>query len=177
MDGFQRCANGCVLPLQHSRCLVRLQWLASCVRLPLLRAELPALYFGCSSASSRLHSPCLLPPLTAQIAFSAPRVLLQLNSGGKASGACSESVGVAPLFDIPACPGSVVVREAGCDATQGSHIQRSPLSMGAFGFAWRSVAHVRSPNTNNNAEINRRNVRHSESKTRATLGTSLPIHE
>ena len=28
--------------------------------------------------------------------------------------------------------------------------------MGAFGFAWRSVAHVRSPNTNNNAEINRR---------------------
>ena len=58
----------------------------------------------------------------------------------KASGACSESVGVAPLFDIPACPGSVVVREAGCDATQGSHIQRSPLSMGAFGFAWRSVA-------------------------------------
>ena len=91
------------------------------------------------------------------------------SSGVKASGGRAESEGVAHAFDFPTRPRCVDACVASSDAVKGSHIQRSPLSMGAFGFAWRSVAHVRSPNTNNNAEINRRkcaplreqNARHS----------------
>ena len=53
------------------------------------------------------------------------------SSGGKASGGRAESKGVAHVFDFPTRPRCVDVHVIVSDAVKGSHIQRSPLSMGA----------------------------------------------
>ena len=57
--------------------------------------------------------------------------LLQLNGGVKASGACAESEGMARVYDFPSPLRCVAVHVIVSDAVKGSHIQRSPLSMGA----------------------------------------------
>ena len=57
--------------------------------------------------------------------------LLQLNSGVEASGARAQSEGVAHVFEFPTRPRCVDVHVIVSDAVKGSHIQRSPLSMGA----------------------------------------------
>ena len=53
------------------------------------------------------------------------------SSGVKASGGRAESEGVAHAFDFPTRPRCVDACVASSDAVKGSHIQRSPLSMGA----------------------------------------------
>jgi len=54
------------------------------------------------------------------------------SSGGKASGGRAESKGVAHVFDFPTRPRCVDVHVIVSDAVKGSHIQRSPLSMGGL---------------------------------------------
>ena len=60
------------------------------------------------------------------------RCLLQLNSGGKATGARAESEGAAHVFDFPTRPRCVDACAASSGAVKASHIQRSPLSMGGL---------------------------------------------
>ena len=80
--------------------------------------------------NSRLLPPCLLRKPCEDRASA--HGLLQLNSGGKATGARAESEGAAHVFDFPTRPRCVDVHVIVSDAVKGSHIQRSPLSMGAF---------------------------------------------
>ena len=61
----------------------------------------------------------------------AARCLLQLKSGVKATGDGAEAEGVAHVFDFPTRPRCVDACVASSDAVKGSHVQRSPLSMGA----------------------------------------------
>ena len=60
-------------------------------------------------------------------------MLLQLSSGVKATGGRAESEGVAHAFDFPTRPRCVDVHVIVSDAVKGSHVQRSPLSMGGLG--------------------------------------------
>ena len=53
------------------------------------------------------------------------------SSGVKASGGRAESEGVAHVFGFPTRLRCVDVHVIVSDAVKGSHIQRSPLSMGA----------------------------------------------
>ena len=83
--------------------------------------------------NSRLLPLCLLRKRLARTGVRASaHGLLQLNSGGKATGARAESEGVAHVFDFPTRPRCVVVHVIVSDAVKGSHIQRSPLSMGGL---------------------------------------------
>ena len=60
-------------------------------------------------------------------------MLLQLSSGVKATGGRAESEGVAHVFDFPTRARCVDVHAIVSDAVKGSHVQRSPLSMGGLG--------------------------------------------
>ena len=67
-------------------------------------------------------------------------MLLQLSSGVKATGGRAESEGVAHVFDFPTRPRCVDVHVIVSDAVKGSHIQRSPLSMGAQSEPGRAIS-------------------------------------
>ena len=99
------------------------------------------------------------------------RCLLQLNSGGKATGARAESEGAAHVFDFPTRPRCVDVHVIVSDAVKGSHIQRSPLSMGGL-CELGAVACSR--HKKNIAELIMRKNAPLRKRSCATLGTSLP---
>ena len=100
------------------------------------------------------------------------RCLLQLNSGGKATGARAESEGAAHVFDFPTRPRCVDVHVIVSDAVKGSHIQRSPLSMGGL-CELGAVACSR--HKKNIAELIMRKNAPLRKRSCATLGTSLPM--
>ena len=99
------------------------------------------------------------------------RCLLQLNSGGKATGARAESEGAAHVFDFPTRPRCVDVHVIVSDAVKGSHIQRSPLSMGGL-CELGAVACSR--HKKNIAELIMRKNAPLRERLCATLRTSLP---
>ena len=100
------------------------------------------------------------------------RCLLQLNSGGKATGARAESEGAAHVFDFPTRPRCVDVHVIVSDAVKGSHIQRSPLSMGGL-CELGAVACSR--HKKNIAELIMRKNAPLRKRSCATLGASLPM--
>ena len=110
--------------------MVRLPSCASSLRLRLLYAQPSPLLCGRASASQRSLVASLPPPQTPEKRRRL-LVLLQLSSGVKATGGRAESEGVAHVFDFPTRARCVDVHAIVSDAVKGSHIQRSPLSMGA----------------------------------------------
>ena len=93
------------------------------------------------------------------------------SSGGKASGGRAESKGVAHVFDFPTRPRCVDVHVIVSDAVKGSHIQRSPLSMGGL-CELGAVACSR--HKKNIAELIMRKNAPLRERLCATLRTSLP---
>jgi len=73
------------------------------------------------------------------------------------------------VFDFPSSPRCVVVRVATSDAVEGSHVQRSPLSMGGLGELESGVLLYEK-----NPRALMREMRHSNRGLCATLTTSLP---
>ena len=92
----------------------------------------PRLHRGRASTSQLSPVATLPPPQTPCEDRASAHGLLQLNSGGKATGARAESEGAAHVFDFPTRPRCVDVHVIVSDAVKGSHIQRSPLSMGGL---------------------------------------------
>jgi hypothetical protein len=138
----------------------------------LLYAQPPPLHHGRAS-TSQLSPVATLPPPQTRFAMTGPaRCLLQLNSGGKATGARAESEGAAHVFDFPTRPRCVDVHVIVSDAVKGSHIQRSPLSMGGL-CELGAVACSR--HKKNIAELIMRKNAPLRKRSCATLGTSLPI--
>ena len=137
----------------------------------LLYAQPPPLHHGRAS-TSQLSPVATLPPPQTRFAMTGPaRCLLQLNSGGKATGARAESEGAAHVFDFPTRPRCVDVHVIVSDAVKGSHIQRSPLSMGGL-CELGAVACSR--HKKNIAELIMRKNAPLRKRSCATLGTSLP---
>ena len=140
----------------------------------LLYAQPPPLHHGRASTSQLSPVATLPPPQTPCEDRASARGLLQLNSGGKATGARAESEGAAHVFDFPTRPRCVDVHVIVSDAVKGSHIQRSPLSMGGL-CELGAVACSR--HKKNIAELIMRKNAPLRKRSCATLGASLPKNQ
>ena len=140
----------------------------------LLYAQPPPLHRGRASTSQLSPVATLPPPQTPCEDRASAHGLLQLNSGGKATGARAESEGAAHVFDFPTRPRCVDVHVIVSDAVKGSHIQRSPLSMGGL-CELGAVACSR--HKKNIAELIMRKNAPLRKRSCVTLGTSLPSRD
>ena len=112
----------------------RMEKLSSCAdgpRWPLLYAQLPPFHCGCASTPQRPLFVSLPSSLRRQ-ERTGPASMPAAASSGVNSGGRAESKGVAHVFDFPTRPRCVDVHVIVSDAVKGSHIQRSPLSMGGL---------------------------------------------